>query len=91
MSCRGEPVERGRVLVGDLFWHGIQVFVASLLVTTGAGEYISKISSLSFWQEATGSVIVAVVSQLFNYISIRGARRELERYEGRRRRTGPEG
>jgi hypothetical protein len=63
--------QRHRKQLADLAWHGLQVFVASLLVTTAAGDYLTRLRTLEFWQEIAGSATVAVVSQLLAYAALR--------------------
>jgi hypothetical protein len=63
--------QRHRKQVADLAWHGLQVFIASLLVTTAAGDYLTRLRTLEFWQEVSGSAMVAVVSQLLAYAALR--------------------
>lgn len=57
--------------LADLAWHGFQVFVSALLVTTSAGEYISRLRTLEFWQDVLGSLGIAIVSQLLAYVAYR--------------------
>ena len=63
--------QRHRKQLTDLAWHGLQVFIASLLVTTAAGDYLTRLRTLEFWQEIAGSATVAVVSQLLAYAALR--------------------
>jgi hypothetical protein len=63
--------QRHRKQLADLAWHGLQVFVASLLVTTAAGDYLTRLRTLEFWQEVAGSAAVAVLSQLLAYAALR--------------------
>ena len=55
----------------SLAWHGLQVFVSALLVTTAAGDYLNRLRTLEFWQEIAGSAMVAVLSQLLAYAALR--------------------
>ena len=57
--------------LAELGWHGFQVFMASLLVTTAAGDYITRLRTLEFWQDLAGAALVAVVSQLLAYAGYR--------------------
>jgi hypothetical protein len=67
-----------RKQLGDLAWHGFQVFVASLLVTTAAGDYLTRLRTLEFWQDLAGSAAVAVVSQLLAFAALRMCPRQVE-------------
>jgi hypothetical protein len=54
------------------------VFVASLLVTTAAGDYLTRLRTLEFWQDLAGSAAVAVVSQLLAFAALRMCPRSVE-------------
>lgn len=63
-----------RHLLAELAWRAMQVFVSALLVGFGAGDYLTALRSITFWQDIAGAAAIAVVSQLLALASIRANR-----------------
>lgn len=57
--------------LAGLLWHGLQVFIVTLLVAGCASAFVPQATDLTFWLDVTGAAIVAALTELLTYASYR--------------------